>query len=248
MQSNDEFRRWLNSAKDDLADFRTSYKYKNYTRALYNLQQVSEKLAKAVFTKVGLASENVDPDLKKYFKKYEVEVFTQKQYSHEWKFKFLNQIRKVLTPENTNLLKDFLASFGLDDTKTKVEEATLALKKKISDPDELKSVIVLCNLLLDVAEGKSSDEMKSKLMGINMESILSNISEDSGKWQNMPNIKQIIKNQVSLTYSLIVLLLLSLFLDQFLEARYPNDIDCSPYVPYIKNICSILERCYKLIE
>lgn len=247
MQSNDEFRRWLKSAKDDLADFGTSYKNKNYARALYNLQQVSEKLAKAVFTKVGLASENVDPELKKYFKKYEIEVFTQKQYSHEWKFKFLKQILRVLNSEKTNVSKDLFVGFGFDDTKTKVEEAKLALKKKISDPDELKSVILLCNLLLDVAEGKSSDEMKSKLMSINLESIQSTIFKDSGKSPNMPNMKQIIKNEVSLTYSLIVLLLLSLFLDQFLEARYPNNIDCTPYVPYLKNIRLILERCSKLI-
>ncbi len=249
MERNDDFKEWLDIAKIDLEAAKGHYKEKNYAYSLYNLQQVNEKLAKAVFIKILFSSEKIEPQLKKYFKEYGLDVLSPKSYTHKFNIRFLDQIKGILTSENVPIPLNFFSDFKISDPRESLERAKEVKEVNGSTSDEIKDIIIHCNKLLNVlSDDESTDETKAKLMDLNFDPIISALEMGSNKKATIPDKEKVKKVIFKFTYCIEVFLLLSRILDQFEENRYPNAKDYIGFVPYIPNIYTILEKCFKIIS
>lgn len=249
MEENEEFNRWLKVAKIDLVDAKVHYGEKNYSYSLYNLQQANEKLAKAIFIKIGLSSENGDTPLKENFREYGVNVISPKKYKHKWSNEFLEQVKSILTSEKSPVSQDFFEGFKISDPGESLEKAKKAQKINESDSHEIEDTINRCYNLLEVAlDDKSADKNRAKLMDLDIDSIISLMEKNSHKKVNIPNKSNSKKKVFQLTYCVEVHLLLSRILDQFEENRYPNQKDYTGFVPFILDIDRILLKCLQIIS
>lgn len=248
MERNDDFKRWVSIAEVDLEDAKVHYKDKKYAYSLYNLQQVNEKLAKAVFIKILFSSEKIEPKLKESFKEYGLNILSPKSYTHKFIIGFLDQIEGVLTSENLDISPNYFSNFKIPDIGKSLERAKEVKEVNGSNSDEIKYIIVHCNKNLNVAsDDESKDETSDKLMDMDFEPIISSIEKKSNIKVNI-SVKQSLKKELlKLTYCIDVFLLLSRILDQFEENRYPNEKDYIGFVPFIPDIYDILVKCFEIV-
>jgi HEPN domain-containing protein len=234
----EEPRKWLWSAKQDLIDFKGNYNRGERERALYFLQQTSEKLAKTVITIIGFSSsfESI-PQLKLIG----LDVVSQKKYRHTWREKLINQLEDMAKNPISRFCFEILENYGIHDPIRLIENAKKVESLKSPQKEDIRGILEICDELLEATE-KSIDISDSITL---IEVLLSLISVSD---IDVKHLESEFNYLLKLAFILGILLLLSIVLDPLNELRYPSDKNINPYIPFIDRIEHLLKSCISLVD
>lgn len=241
--TNVTYKEWITIARLDLRDSESNFERREHSRSLYFLHELSEKTFKALTLRTGFSSENPDQVIEDALK---IKLNVPKDYGHFFRDEFIDQLEALF---ESQLVRESAEMFGVKEIQKRLSIARST--KAVDNPTETEIIKAIELSKEELSKRDQVKDVSKYLREEDVETLMNKVNVAFGSKGGIPEISVIfarLQNTAALFSAFGPLLFLSVFLDPYYWAKYPNRLDPSVIVSHYEEIKGVLETCVNIAE